>query len=63
MRTIEVADQLGVRDSQLYSLLRGRKLPEPEKDSAGDYCWSKEDVERARQILAKRRRPRESAAV
>ncbi len=54
MRTIEVADRLGVRDSHLYSLLRARKIPEPNRDAAGDFDWSKDDVERARQALAKR---------
>jgi predicted DNA-binding transcriptional regulator AlpA len=63
MRTIEVADLLGVQDAWLYSLLRTRRLPLPAKDAAGDFDWSKEDIENARQAFAKRRRPRESAAV
>ena len=62
----DVADHLGISYYALFELLRGRHLTPPEKDSSGDYVWTEEDVERARQALVSRRhkprnRPRQEA--
>jgi hypothetical protein len=51
-KTPAVADQLGISYSRLINLLRTRRLDPPQKDTSGDYVWSPEDVERARQVLA-----------
>ena len=42
---------------RLIELIRGNKITPPGKDTSGDYLWSDEDLERARQALeAKQRR-------
>jgi hypothetical protein len=46
------ARELGVSYHQLAGLLRSRKIPPPQKDSSGDYIWTDEDLDRARQALA-----------
>jgi hypothetical protein len=51
-KTPAVADQLGISYTRLINLLRTRRLIPPQKDTSGDYVWSLEDVERARQVLA-----------
>jgi hypothetical protein len=51
-KTPAVADLLGISYSRLINLLRTRRLVPPQKDTSGDYVWTSEDVERARQVLA-----------
>ena len=53
-KTPAVADLLGVGYYRLIGLLRSRRLAPPQKDSSGDYIWTPEDVERARQVFATR---------
>ena len=56
LKTPVVADLLGIGYYQLIGLLRSRRLTPPEKDTSGDYVWTEEDVERARQALTSGRR-------
>jgi hypothetical protein len=58
LKSRAVADQLGVPYWRLFDLIRSRRLVAPDKDSSGDYVWTSDDVERARQALAATRRPR-----
>jgi hypothetical protein len=51
-KTPAVADALGISYSRLINFLRTRRLNPPQKDTSGDYVWTPEDVERARQVLA-----------
>ncbi len=50
-KTPQVSDLLGIQYHRLISLLRSKRLVPPEKDSSGDYVWSPEDIERARQVI------------
>jgi len=51
-KTPTVADLLGISYWRLINLLRTRRLVPPQKDTSGDYVWTPEDVERARQVFA-----------
>jgi predicted site-specific integrase-resolvase len=53
-----VAQALGVPYYRLFELIRSGKLVAPAKDSSGDYCWTEEDVERARAALQAKRQPK-----
>jgi hypothetical protein len=55
LKTPAAADLLGVGSWRLIGLLRSKRLAPPQKDSSGDYLWTNEDLERARQALASRR--------
>jgi hypothetical protein len=55
LKTPAAADLPGVAYWRLIGLLRSKRLPAPQKDSSGDYLWTPEDIERARQALAVRR--------
>jgi hypothetical protein len=62
-KTPAVADLIGVSYCCLINLLRSRRLAPPQKDTSGDYVWTVEDIERARQaLLSGRRRQEESPA-
>jgi len=50
------ADELGISYYRLIGLLRSRKLPPPSKDSSGDYIWTDDDMDNARQALRLGRR-------
>jgi DNA-binding transcriptional MerR regulator len=56
-KTKAVADLLGITYHRLFELIRSNKITPPQKDSSGDYVWTEQDIERARQALAARRRP------
>jgi hypothetical protein len=56
MKTPVAARVLGVTYHQLIGLLRFNKIAPPARDSSGDYVWLPEDLERARQALAARRK-------
>jgi DNA-binding transcriptional MerR regulator len=56
-KTKAVADLIGITYHRLFELIRSNKIPPPQKDSSGDYVWCEQDIERARQALAARRRP------
>jgi hypothetical protein len=59
LKTPQAAKALGVLTSHLHSLLRtGRLDPLPRKDGSGDYCWSPEDLDRAREAMKVDRRRR-----
>jgi hypothetical protein len=60
LKTPLAAISLGVTYNQLINLLRFNKIPQPERDSSGDYLWSEADLARARKAFAGRRH-RESA--
>jgi DNA-binding transcriptional MerR regulator len=47
---------LGIQHYVLLYLLKTGKIPEPERDSGGQRCWSPADVRRLRAVLDKRRR-------
>ena len=55
-KTKAVADLIGITYHRLFELIRSNKIPPPQKDSSGDYIWCEQDIERARQALAARRR-------
>jgi hypothetical protein len=56
--TRDVEGILGVPWWQLQALIRGRKIvPAPNKNAAGFYAWTEEDIARAREAL-KTYRPR-----
>jgi hypothetical protein len=59
-KTPIVARELGIPYYRLLNLIRCDHIIPPAKDSSGDYVWSAEDIERARQAL---RRPRQRKAV
>jgi hypothetical protein len=59
MRTGEAVRRLGCAYWQLIGALRGGKLQPPAKDSAGQFVWTEEDLERARKALATDRRRKE----
>jgi hypothetical protein len=52
-KTTAAADHLGIPSYRLVNLLRYRRIPAPAKDTSGDYLWTAQDVERAREALAK----------
>jgi hypothetical protein len=56
LKTRSVCERLNVPYYVLFNLLRNGRLAPPAKDASGDYCWSEEDVERARLALVARRR-------
>ena len=57
VKTAVAAQILGVSYHQTIGLIRYAKLtPLPERDSSGDYWWTADDLERARQALATDRR-------
>jgi DNA-binding transcriptional MerR regulator len=47
--------KLGLPHYVLLYMLRTREIPEPERDTGGQRCWSPADVRRLRAVLAKRR--------
>jgi hypothetical protein len=50
-RTNDVSILLDVLPGHLHSLIRSRRMPPPLRDSAGDFWWSEEDIQRARDAL------------
>jgi hypothetical protein len=55
--TRQVADELGIPETHLRSLLRfGKIRPEPGKNASGDFVWFSGDVRRAQKALAAKRR-------
>jgi hypothetical protein len=52
-KTAAVARQLGKPYWRLWYLISSGKIPAPARDDSGDYIWSAQDIERARQALAK----------
>jgi hypothetical protein len=63
LKTIEALRHLNTTYHRLVGLLRFNKIPLPAKDCSGDYIWSPDDLERARQVLDAMRRPRAEEAV
>ena len=41
----------GIRQSQVYSMIRNRKIQPPERDGSGDFIWSDADVVRIETAL------------
>lgn len=52
-KTPVAARELGISYHRLFGMLRSAKLTPPQKDSSGDYIWTEDDMEAARQILLK----------
>jgi DNA-binding transcriptional MerR regulator len=48
--TQEVADIIAVRESQLRSWLRRKRLIPPGRNGSGDLQWQKADLRRARRL-------------
>jgi hypothetical protein len=63
MKTIQAVKYLNTTYHKLIGLLRYDKIPLPAKDCSGDYIWSPDDLERARQALDAMRRPRAEEVV
>jgi hypothetical protein len=61
-KTPGAADEIGTTYSRLINLVRFKKIDPPQKDSSGDYVWTREDLERARKALAVGRRGRGETA-
>jgi hypothetical protein len=62
LKTPEASRALGVTYHRLVGLLRFRKIdPLPEKDSSGDYVWTRDDLDRARRALRPQRERQEAA--
>jgi hypothetical protein len=51
LKTPAAAQAIPTTYLRLINLIRYGKIPAPPKDSSGDYIWSSEDLERARQAL------------
>jgi hypothetical protein len=51
-KTPEAARQLGTSYTRLVGLLRYGKIPQPAKDSSGDFLWTEADLDRAREVMA-----------
>ena len=63
-KTQAVVRQLGVAYHRLLSAMRNGKInPLPSKDISGHYAWTPDDVERARQALARDGRCERKAVV
>jgi hypothetical protein len=60
-KTPVAVEELGTTYHKLIGLLRFKKISPPGRDSSGDYVWTDEDIERARQALATGRRRVEAA--
>ena len=57
-KTPVAASELGIPYHTLIGLLRYNKMPPPGRDSSGDYIWTDQDMERARQVLLRRNQPK-----
>jgi hypothetical protein len=55
-KTPVVAKMLGVTYVVLFNMLRYGHMDPPLKDSSGHLVWGEQDIERAREVLARRRR-------
>jgi hypothetical protein len=56
MKTPRAAKTLGISYWNLHNMLRAGQVTRPQKDESGDYIWTPEDLERARQEITSRRR-------
>jgi len=61
-KTRSAAAAIGATVAQIMAAIYAGKLTPPAKDESGDYVWSDEDLERARQALATDRRRKETQA-
>lgn len=59
LKTIQVCDLVGKPYYVIAHMIRARLIPQPARDASGDYCFSPEDVENVRRVLASRQRPAE----
>jgi hypothetical protein len=55
-KTPVAARELKVSYSTLINLVRFDKITPPQRDSSGDYLWFDEDLQRARDAIAKLQR-------
>lgn len=56
VNTLGAAKLLGVSYYSLVGLMRSGGVPRPAKDASGNFAWGPDDVERAREAIAGRRR-------
>jgi hypothetical protein len=61
-KTRQVAIELEIPYHRLPDLIRSGAMAPPAKDFSGDYVWSPEDVERAREIIRARDTRRREAS-
>jgi hypothetical protein len=63
VKTRSVQKILGATYHQLWNLIHNGFIPTPRKDASGDYCWSADDIERARELLSTARRKQRKVVV
>jgi len=51
LKSMQVAQQLGINYWRLVYLLRSDKIAQPKKDASGDLIWSARDVQKVRKVL------------
>jgi hypothetical protein len=51
IKTAMAVRLLGTTYHRLFGLVRYGKIPAPQKDSSGDYVWSRRDLAAARKAL------------
>jgi hypothetical protein len=59
MKTPQAARELGMTVTRLRSMIQNEKIEPPAKDTSGDFVWTAQDLERARQAALTDRRRRE----
>lgn len=62
-KTTIVARELNTTYHRVIGLIRFNKIPPPERDSSGDFIWTAEDVERAREALQAQANRRKAVTV
>lgn len=62
-KSTRVARELGQPYYRLYALIRDGRIPAPSVDDSGDYCWSPQDIARAKKALVEGPRKRMAVAV
>ena len=55
------AQRVGTAYHNLIVFIRTKAIPAQARDSSGHYLWSEDDIKRARQAMADRRRRRNRA--
>jgi hypothetical protein len=56
VKTPEAAKSIGVSYHRLINLVRFGKISPPARDSSGDFLWTPDDLQRAREAFEARRR-------
>ena len=53
-KTPVAAERAGTNYHHLMSLIRCKRIRTPAKDSSGDYVWTQQDIEAAREVIEQR---------